>query len=82
MVDTIEEDKANMLKLYEKAGYYREKYLKLVILSNELIEEIPQSLKEVEYMADIFKPHKDTCDFLKMCRYTVEAFRARIKEHF
>lgn len=41
MVDTLEEDKAIMVKLQKNVGYYREKYLKLVILSNDLIEEIP-----------------------------------------
>lgn len=41
MTDTIEEDISIMLKLQEKSRYYREKYLKLVILSNDLIEEIP-----------------------------------------
>lgn len=59
MVDTIKEDKAIMLKLQEKDGYYMEKYLKFVILSIDLIEEIPQSLKEAEFMADIFKPQKE-----------------------
>lgn len=58
MVDAIEEDKAIMGKLQEEVEYYREKYIKLVMLSNDLIEEIPQSIKEIEFMEDIFKPKK------------------------
>ena len=69
-----------MVKLQEKAGYYRGKYLKSVILSNDLIEEIHRSMKDVEFIANIFKPQKEICEFLKMCRYMVEEFRARIKE--
>lgn len=46
MMDALEEDKVIMVKLQEEVKSYREKYLKLVILSNDLIEEIPQSLKE------------------------------------
>lgn len=80
MVDALEEDKSIMLKLKGEAKYYREKYLKLVILSNDLIEEIPRSLKEAEFMGDIFKPQKEISNFLKMCRYMVEEFRTRIKE--
>lgn len=80
MVGILEEDKAIMLKHQEKDGYYREKYLKLVISSNDLIEKIPRSLKEVEFMASIFKPQKEISDFLKMYRHMVDEFRARIKE--
>ncbi|KAI5415293.1 hypothetical protein KIW84_040657 [Lathyrus oleraceus] len=67
MVDTLKEDKTIMVKLQEKAGYYREKYLKLVILYNDPIEEIPRSLKEDEFMVDIFQPQKEICEFIKMC---------------
>lgn len=80
MVDTLEEDRVVMVKLQDKVEYYREKYLKLVILSNDLIKEIPRSIKEAEFMADIFKPQKEISDFLKMCHYTVEEFKTRIKE--
>lgn len=80
MMDTLEEDNAIMIKLQEEAGYYREKYMKLVILSNDFIKEIPRTLKEAKFMADIFKPQRDICDFLKMCHYMVEEFRTRIKK--
>lgn len=80
IMDTLEEDKTIMVKLQEKSRYYREKYMKLVILSNDLVEEITRSLKEAEVMVDIFKPLKEIYDFLKMCRYMVEEFRTRIKE--
>lgn len=79
MVDALEEDKAIMVKLQEEVRYYREKYLKLVMLSNDMIEEIPRSLKEAEFIEDIFKPQREICDFLKMCRYMMEEFRTRIK---
>lgn len=80
MVDALKEDKVIMVKLQEEVGYYRETYLKLVILSNDVIDEIPWSLKEAEFMADIFKPQRKICDFLKMCHYIVEEFSTRIKE--
>lgn len=79
-VDDLEKDKVIMVKLQEEVGYYREKYINLVMSSNDLIEEIPQSLKEAEFMVDIFKPQKEISDFLKMYWYMVEEFRNRIKE--
>ncbi|KAI5422490.1 hypothetical protein KIW84_045797 [Lathyrus oleraceus] len=51
IVDALEEEEVIMVKLQEEAGYCREKYLKLVILSNDLIEEIPRSLEEAEIIA-------------------------------
>ncbi|KAI5401757.1 hypothetical protein KIW84_066285 [Lathyrus oleraceus] len=57
VTNTIEEDKAIMLNLQKKLECHRERYLKLVILSNDLIDEIPRSLKEDEYMMNIFKPY-------------------------
>lgn len=80
MMDTLEEDKAIMVKLQEEARYYREKYLKLVMLSNDLIEKIPRSLKEAEFIANILKPQREIGDFLNMYRYMVEEFRTRIKK--
>lgn len=68
-----------MLNLQEEAKYYREKYQKIIILSNNLIDEIPRSLKDAEAMMNIFKPQKEICDFLMMCRFMVEEFRTRIK---
>lgn len=56
MVDALEEEKAIVEKMKEEARYYGKKYLKLFILSNDLIEETPQSLKEAEFMAGILKP--------------------------
>ena len=41
MTYTIEEDKPIMLNLQRKVEHQREKYLKLVILSNDMIDEIP-----------------------------------------
>lgn len=82
MADTVEEAKAIMMNLQKKDEYYREKYLKLVILSNDLIDEIPQSLEEAKDMMNIFKPQKDICDFLKSYRYMVVEFRFRIKERY
>lgn len=69
-----------MLNLQEEAKYYRENYLKLVILSNDLIDEIPQSMKDAEAMMNIFKPQKEICDFLKMRLFMMEEFRTRIEE--
>ncbi|KAI5394975.1 hypothetical protein KIW84_061545 [Lathyrus oleraceus] len=81
MVDTIEKDKAIMLNLKRKVEHHMEKYLKLVILSNDLIDEIPQSLREVKDMMNIFKPQKEICNFIQLCRHMAETFRSRIKEH-
>lgn len=41
MVEPIEEDKSIMLDLKRNSDHHREEYLKLVILSNDLIDEIP-----------------------------------------
>lgn len=46
MADTIEEDRSIMLELKRKSNHHGEEYLKLVLLSNDLIEEIPRSLRE------------------------------------
>lgn len=42
-------------------------YIKLIILSIDLIDDIPQSLKVAEDMMDIFKLPKEIHDFIKLC---------------
>lgn len=66
MIDTIKEDKSTMLELKIKSDHHREEYLKLVLLSNDLIEEIPRSLWAAEDMMDVFKPKEEICDFIKL----------------
>lgn len=66
MAETIEEDNAIMLNLQKKVEHHREKYLKLVILSIDVIDDTPQSMKEAEDMMDIFKPLNEICDFIKL----------------
>lgn len=80
MIDTIGVDKAIMRELQKKVEHHMEEYLKLVMLSNDLIDKIPRSLKADEDMMDIFKPKKEIYDFLKLWSQMVEEFRARIKE--
>lgn len=80
MADTIKEDKSIMLELKKKSDHYREEYLKLFLLSNDLIEEIPRSLRAVGGMMDLFKPKEEICDFIKLCQYMVEKFRVRNKK--
>lgn len=53
--------------------------MKLVILLNNLIDEIPRSFKVAEAMMDMLKPPKEICDFIRLWIYMVDDFRARIK---
>lgn len=45
-----------MLELKWKSCHHREEYLKLAILLNDLIDDIPRSLKASEAMMDVFRP--------------------------
>lgn len=79
MSKTIEEDKGIMLELKRKSAPYRKEYLKLVILSNDLMDKIPKKLKSADAMMDALRPPKEIYDFIRLCRYMVDGFRAWIK---
>lgn len=81
MSETIEEEKGIMLELKRNSDHHREKYLKLSILSNHLINQIPRSLKVAEAMTGVLKPPKEIFNFIKLCRYMVDEFRDRTKIH-
>ena len=62
--------------LYQEYRYYKDKDEKLVFLANNLIEDIPRSLKDAE---NVMVPLlKDVEDFLQLCRATVDGFRSHI----
>ena len=63
--------------LYQEYRYYKDKHEKLVFLANNLIEDIPRSLKDAE---NVMVPlPKDVEDFLQLCRAMVDGFRAHIR---
>ena len=63
--------------LYQEYGYYKYKHEKLVFLANNLIEDIPRSLRDAE---SVMVPlPKDVEDFLQLCREMVDGFRAHIR---
>lgn len=67
------------MELKRKSYYHRKEYLKLVILSNDLIDKIPKNLKSANAMMDVLRPSKEICDFIRLCGYMVDEFWARIK---
>lgn len=56
-----------------------EEFVKIVILSNDLIDEIPRSLKVAEPMMKVLRPPKEIYDFIKLCRYMMDEFIDGIK---
>ena len=63
--------------LHHEYRCYKDKHEKLVFLANNLIEDIPRSLKDAE---NVMVPLlKDVEDFLQLCRAMVDGFRAHIR---
>ena len=64
--------------LYQEYRYYKDKHERLTFLANNLIEDIPGSLRDAE---SVMVPlPKDVEDFLKLCRAMVDGFRADIRK--
>ena len=64
--------------LYQEYRYYKDKHEKLAFLANNLIEDIPRSLKDAEsVMAPLLE---DGDNFLKLCRIMVDRFREDIRK--
>ena len=58
--------------LYQEYRFYKDKHAKLTFLANNLIEDIPRSLRDAE---SVMVPlPKDVEDFLQLCRAMVDGF--------
>ena len=62
--------------LYQEYRFYKDKHARLAFLANNLIGDIPRSLRDVEtVMVPLLK---DVEDFLKLCRGMVDGIREEI----
>ena len=63
--------------LYQEYRFYKDKHARLAFLANNLISDIPRSLRDAK---NVMVPlPKDVEDFLKLCRTMVDGFRAEIR---
>ena len=63
--------------LYQEYKYYKDKHEKLIFLANNLIMDIPRSLKDAE---NVMVPlRKDVEDFLQLCPAMVDGFESHIR---
>ena len=63
--------------LYQEYRHYKDKHEKLVFLANNLIEDIPRSLRDAENVM-VTLP-KDVEYFLQLCPAMVDSFKAHIR---
>ena len=76
MVGSLVILEGSLLSRFLLLQYYKDKHEKLAFLSNNLIEDIPRSLKDAEsVMAPL---PEDVENFLKLCRTMVDRFREDI----
>ena len=65
-----------ILDIYQEYRFYKDKHARLTFLANNLIGDIPRSLRDAENM--LVPLPKDVEDFLKLYREMVDGFREDI----
>ena len=78
-ITQAERDKHKIIpNLYQEYRYYKDKHEKLAFLANNLIEDIPRSLKDAKsVMVPLLE---DVHNFIKLCRTMVDRFREDIRK--